>query len=88
VKTTRSSRGQNAGIPVIISVDDSGKFLSDVTDFAGQHVFDANKPITQKLKADGRLLQQKSVRPLVPALLAMPQPAHLQGGLVVVRSRA
>ncbi len=51
--------GQN-GIGVIISIDDSGKFLSDVTDFAGQHVFDANKPITQKLKADGRLLQQKS----------------------------
>lgn len=48
------------GIGVIISIDDSGKFLSDVTDFAGQHVFDANKPITQKLKADGRLLQQKS----------------------------
>jgi isoleucyl-tRNA synthetase len=51
--------GQN-GIGVIISIDDSGKFLSGVTDFAGQHVFDANKPITQKLKADGRLLQQKS----------------------------
>ena len=49
-----------SGIGVIISIDDSGKFLSDVTDFAGQHVFDANKPITQKLKADGRLLQQKS----------------------------
>jgi isoleucyl-tRNA synthetase len=48
------------GIGVIISIDDSGKFLSDVTDFAGQHVFDANKPITQRLKADGRLLQQKS----------------------------
>lgn len=48
------------GIGVIISVDDSGKFLSDVSDFAGQHVFDANKPITQRLKADGRLLQQKS----------------------------
>jgi isoleucyl-tRNA synthetase len=48
------------GIGVIISIDDSGKFLPDVTDFAGQHVFDANKPITQRLKADGRLLQQKS----------------------------
>ncbi|MFM6967786.1 MAG: isoleucine--tRNA ligase [Microbacteriaceae bacterium] len=48
------------GIGVIISVDDSGKFLSDVSDFAGQHVFDANKPITQRLKSDGRLLQQKS----------------------------
>ena len=49
-----------AGIPVIVSVDDSGKFLPEVTDVVGMHVFDANKPLTQKLKADGRLLQQKS----------------------------
>ncbi len=49
-----------AGIPVIVSVDDSGKFLPEVTDVAGLHVFDANKPLTQKLKADGRLVQQKS----------------------------
>jgi len=49
-----------AGIPVIVSVDDSGKFLPDVADVVGMHVFDANKPLTQKLKADGRLMQQKS----------------------------
>ncbi|MEY4312714.1 MAG: hypothetical protein RLZZ319_223, partial [Actinomycetota bacterium] len=49
-----------AGIPVIVSVDDSGKFLPDVHDFVGVHVFDANKGLTQKLKAEGRLLQQKS----------------------------
>jgi len=49
-----------AGIPVIVSVDDSGKFLPEVTDVAGLHVFDANKPLTQKLKAGGRLVQQKS----------------------------
>ena len=47
-------------IPVIVSVDDSGRFLSEVTDVAGEHVFDANKPLTQKIKADGRLVQQKS----------------------------
>ena len=49
-----------AGIPVIVSVDDSGKFLPEVFDVAGLHVFDANKPLTQKLKTDGRLVQQKS----------------------------
>ncbi|MCF8546924.1 MAG: isoleucine--tRNA ligase [Microbacteriaceae bacterium] len=49
-----------AGIPVIVSVDDSGKFLPEVSDVVGLHVFDANKPLTQKLKADGRLMQQKS----------------------------
>ena len=31
-----------------------------MSDFEGQHVFDANKPITQKLKAEGRLLRQAS----------------------------
>jgi isoleucyl-tRNA synthetase len=49
-----------AGIPVILSVDDAGRFLPTVTDVAGLQVFDANKPLTQKLRADGRLLQVKS----------------------------
>ncbi|MEY5017764.1 MAG: hypothetical protein RL431_813 [Actinomycetota bacterium] len=47
-------------IPVIVSVDESGCFLPEVTEVAGVHVFDANKPLTQLLKSDGRLLQQKS----------------------------
>ncbi len=47
-------------IPVIVSVDESGCFLPEVAEVAGLHVFDANKPLTQLLKADGRLLQQKS----------------------------
>ncbi|NQX33474.1 isoleucine--tRNA ligase [Herbiconiux sp. VKM Ac-2851] len=49
-----------AGIPVIISVDDGGRFLSTVSDVAGQHVFEANKPLTQLLKAEGRLMRQAS----------------------------
>ncbi|ARJ05100.1 isoleucine--tRNA ligase [Cnuibacter physcomitrellae] len=49
-----------AGIPVIISVDDGGRFLSTVRDVEGIHVFDANKPLTQMLKADGRLIRQAS----------------------------
>ncbi|MCU1440610.1 MAG: isoleucine-tRNA ligase [Rhodoglobus sp.] len=49
-----------AGIPVILSVDDAGRFLPTITDVAGLQVFDANKPLTQKLRADGRLLQVKS----------------------------
>ena len=47
-------------IPVIVSVDESGCFLPEITEVAGQHVFEANKPLTQLLKSDGRLLQQKS----------------------------
>ncbi|MFB2583608.1 class I tRNA ligase family protein [Herbiconiux liukaitaii] len=49
-----------AGIPIIISVDDGGRFLSAVKDVEGLQVFDANKPLTQLLKADGRLLRQAS----------------------------
>ena len=49
-----------AGIPVIISVDDAGKFLPEVTDVAGLQVFEANKPLTQLVRGKGKLLQQKS----------------------------
>ncbi|HEX6953551.1 MAG TPA: class I tRNA ligase family protein, partial [Agromyces sp.] len=49
-----------AGIPVIVSLDEGGKFLPEVTDVAGQLWSDANKPLTQLLKAEGRLLRQAS----------------------------
>lgn len=51
---------EKAGIPVIISVDDGGRFLPDVPDVAGLQVFDANKPLTRLLKEQGRLLRQAS----------------------------
>ncbi|PWC04124.1 isoleucine--tRNA ligase [Agromyces badenianii] len=49
-----------AGIPVIISLDEGGRFLPAVTDVAGQLWSDANKPLTQLIKAEGRLLRQAS----------------------------
>ena len=49
-----------AGIPTYVSVNERAEFNSLITDFAGMHVFDANKPITQRLKNDGRLLRQAS----------------------------
>src|SRR5664279_2631138 len=49
-----------AGIPVILSLDDGGRFVSAVPEVAGQHWFDANKPLTQLLRDGGRLLQVKS----------------------------
>ena len=51
---------QAAGIPVVISVDEGGRFLPEVTEVAGLQVFDANKPLTRELKAMGRLLRQAS----------------------------
>ena len=49
-----------AGIPTYVSINERGQFNSIVSDFEGQHVFDANKPISQHLKAAGRVLRQAS----------------------------
>jgi isoleucyl-tRNA synthetase len=49
-----------AGIPTYISINERGEFNSIVSDFEGQHVFEANKPISQHLKAAGRVLRQAS----------------------------
>ncbi|GAB3805437.1 isoleucine--tRNA ligase [Humibacter antri] len=49
-----------ADIPVVVSVDEGGRFLPEVTEVAGLQVFDANKPLTHALKAMGRLLRQAS----------------------------
>ncbi|MER1997577.1 MAG: isoleucine--tRNA ligase [Arthrobacter sp.] len=53
------------GIPVILSVDEGGRFLpmfgeGPLSEIAGLQAFDANKPITRELKAEGRLLRQAS----------------------------
>ncbi|UXM90064.1 isoleucine--tRNA ligase [Paenarthrobacter sp. JL.01a] len=54
-----------AGIPVVLSVDEGAKFLplfahGELADIVGLQVFEANKPITQVLRADGRLVRQAS----------------------------
>ena len=51
-----------AGIPVIISVDDDGRFLPmfDELGVAGLQVFEANKPLVQRLRADGRLCASRA----------------------------
>ncbi|QWT22939.1 isoleucine--tRNA ligase [Subtercola sp. PAMC28395] len=51
---------EQAGIPVIISVDEGARFLPVIAEVAGLQVFEANRPLTQLLKANGRLLRQAS----------------------------
>ncbi|MCZ2403947.1 isoleucine--tRNA ligase [Paenarthrobacter sp. Z7-10] len=56
---------EEAGIPVVLSVDEGAKFLplfahGELAAIAGLQVFDANKPITRVLRANGRLLRQAS----------------------------
>ncbi len=49
-----------AGIPVVLSVDDAGRFLPVVADVAGLQVFEANPLLIKKLRDDDRLFQTKS----------------------------
>jgi isoleucyl-tRNA synthetase len=49
-----------AGIPVYISINERAEFNGIVSEFEGQHVFDANKNIIASLKASGRLFKQAS----------------------------
>ncbi|RKR74603.1 isoleucine--tRNA ligase [Frondihabitans australicus] len=49
-----------AGIPTVISVDEGAKFLPMFGEVAGLQVFEANRPLTQKLRSEGRLLRQAS----------------------------
>ncbi|WP_211878752.1 isoleucine--tRNA ligase [Pseudarthrobacter albicanus] len=56
---------EEAGIPVVLSMDEGAKFLpmfghGPLAGIAGLQVFDANKPITQVLRAGGRLVRQAS----------------------------
>ncbi len=49
-----------AGIPVIMSLDDGGRFLSNVGDVAGLLWFEANRPLIRLLRERGRLLREQS----------------------------
>ena len=49
-----------AGIPVVLSVDDAGRFLPQVAEVAGLQVFEANPLLIKRLRDDGRLFQVKS----------------------------
>ncbi|MFJ6531086.1 isoleucine--tRNA ligase [Microbacterium sp. NPDC091662] len=49
-----------AGIPTILSLDDGGKFLPNVTDVAGQLWMDANTPIVRLIRENGRLVRLQS----------------------------
>ncbi|WP_417562653.1 isoleucine--tRNA ligase [Microbacterium sp.] len=48
------------GIPVILSLDDGGRFLPQVADVAGQLWMDANRPLIRLLQQKGRLLREQS----------------------------
>jgi isoleucyl-tRNA synthetase len=49
---------QEAGIPIVLTVDEQGKYLPVVRDWAGVHVFEANKAIIARLREDGALVRR------------------------------
>ncbi|XP_038067319.1 isoleucine--tRNA ligase, cytoplasmic-like isoform X1 [Patiria miniata] len=51
---------------IICPVDSSGRFTSEVTDFAGQYVKDADKQIIKWLKNQGRLVDQSTCKHSYP----------------------
>lgn len=49
-----------AGIPTILSLDDGGRFLPNVTDVAGELWMDANTPLVRLIRDNGRLVRLQS----------------------------
>ena len=52
--------GEANGITLVVPVNDEGRFTSEVTDFAGQNVFDANPEVIRWLKDAGVVLRHET----------------------------
>ena len=48
---------RTADIELVVPVDSRGLFTCEITDFAGQHVFDCNKDIVRILRQNGNVLR-------------------------------
>ncbi|MGH8611359.1 MAG: isoleucine--tRNA ligase [Gammaproteobacteria bacterium] len=58
--------GSRYKLAVANPVGDDGRFLPDTPLFAGEHVFSANAPIIEVLKAKGALVHEQSIRHSYP----------------------
>jgi isoleucyl-tRNA synthetase len=58
--------GIKHGLPVYNPVDDRGCFVPEVAHFAGMSVWEANRAIIDKLRADGRLLHAEEFQHSYP----------------------
>jgi isoleucyl-tRNA synthetase len=58
--------GMQYGLNNYAPVDDDGKYTSDVEDFAGLFVFDANEPVIKKLGEVGALLNRENMEHSYP----------------------
>ncbi len=62
------------GIPTICPMDEHGRYTSEVTDFVGQHVFDANPHIIRRLKDEGVVVRHDSYDHAYPHCWRCQQP--------------
>lgn len=53
-------REYDKDFPVVCPVDEAGKFTSEVTDYAGIQVFEANDMINKRLKEEGKLVKKEN----------------------------
>ena len=60
------STGIKYKLDIIMPVDDKGRFDASAGEFTGQHVYDANKPILEKLQGLGALLFSSQVQHSYP----------------------
>ncbi|MCE7883897.1 MAG: isoleucine--tRNA ligase [Actinobacteria bacterium ATB1] len=51
---------EEAGIPLVVPVDESGRFTEDVPEWAGENVLEANTSIIRYLKDLGRIIRHDS----------------------------
>lgn len=52
--------GKANNLPVVCPIDSKGSFTSEISDYVGMLVFDANKPIIARLKEEGKLIRHES----------------------------
>ena len=51
---------EEAGIAIVVPVDDEGRFTDEIPDYEGLNVFDANPEIIRDLKAAGSILRHET----------------------------
>ena len=68
---------ETAGIAVVAPVDDAGRFTSEVSDFAGVQVFEANAGIVARLRENGVLLRRRTTRTATPTAGGRTRPSSI-----------
>ena len=52
---------KGSGVPVICPVDEECRFTSEVSDYSGLFLKDADKPIMERLKAEGKIIKRDQI---------------------------